>query len=47
MMPNGNGLKQLAVRCQRDERGVALLIVLLSTLLLTALALSLVLVSSS
>jgi Tfp pilus assembly protein PilX len=40
-------VRQWAVDRQRDERGVALLIVLLSTLLLTALALSLVLVSNS
>ena len=41
------GVQRLAARGRRDERGVALLIVLLSTFLLTALALSLILVSSS
>jgi Tfp pilus assembly protein PilX len=40
-------IRRWAAGRARDERGVALLIVLLSTLLLTALALSLVLVSNS
>jgi hypothetical protein len=47
MTPVRNRVRLWAARRRRDERGVALLIVLLSTLLLTGLALSLVLVSNS
>jgi len=46
-MPHRISVRRWAQDRTRDDRGVALLIVLLSTLLLTALALSLILVSTS
>jgi Tfp pilus assembly protein PilX len=47
MMEDRDRVRRRAAERLRDERGVALLIVLLSTLLLTGLALSLILVSQS